>query len=107
MFRRWLKWANLSRRASLVGRHFNNGEFPLERPSPIPLDNAEAQREFEELQRAFKSIPQMISNEPEASGSSSIDETGRNRETGEINGPRGKEPTRYGDWERKGRVSDF
>jgi len=25
----------------------------------------------------------------------------------EINGPRGKEPTRFGDWERKGRVSDF
>ena len=25
----------------------------------------------------------------------------------EINGPQGKEPTRYGDWERKGRVSDF
>jgi hypothetical protein len=30
-----------------------------------------------------------------------------NPETGEINGPRGPEPTRYGDWERKGRVSDF
>ncbi len=25
----------------------------------------------------------------------------------EINGPKGPEPTRYGDWERKGRVSDF
>ncbi|KAK9888570.1 hypothetical protein WA026_000811 [Henosepilachna vigintioctopunctata] len=30
-----------------------------------------------------------------------------NPETGEIQGPRGPEPTRYGDWERKGRVSDF
>ncbi|XP_023234843.1 succinate dehydrogenase assembly factor 4, mitochondrial-like [Centruroides sculpturatus] len=27
--------------------------------------------------------------------------------TGEIGGPTGPEPTRYGDWERKGRVSDF
>uniref|UniRef100_A0ABD2XB02 Succinate dehydrogenase assembly factor 4, mitochondrial n=1 Tax=Trichogramma kaykai TaxID=54128 RepID=A0ABD2XB02_9HYME len=27
--------------------------------------------------------------------------------TGELGGPRGPEPTRYGDWERKGRVSDF
>jgi len=27
--------------------------------------------------------------------------------TGEIGGPRGPEPTRYGDWERKGRISDF
>jgi len=25
----------------------------------------------------------------------------------EIDGPKGPEPTRYGDWERKGRVSDF
>ena len=27
--------------------------------------------------------------------------------TEELNGPEGPEPTRYGDWERKGRVSDF
>jgi|TARA_B100000513_G_scaffold127327_2_gene56597 hypothetical protein len=27
--------------------------------------------------------------------------------TGEIGGPKGAEPTRYGDWERKGRVTDF
>lgn len=30
-----------------------------------------------------------------------------NPNTGEIGGPKGPEPTRYGDWERKGRVSDF
>ena len=27
--------------------------------------------------------------------------------TAEINGPRGPEPTRYGDWEQKGRCTDF
>ena len=26
---------------------------------------------------------------------------------GEIGGPKGPEPTRFGDWERKGRVTDF
>jgi hypothetical protein len=26
---------------------------------------------------------------------------------GERGGPKGPEPTRYGDWEQKGRVSDF
>lgn len=26
---------------------------------------------------------------------------------GEVNGPSGPEPTRFGDWERKGRISDF
>ena len=30
-----------------------------------------------------------------------------NPETGEWNGPRGPEPTRYGDWQQKGRSSDF
>ncbi|GLU12009.1 hypothetical protein SLE2022_287180 [Rubroshorea leprosula] len=30
-----------------------------------------------------------------------------NKETGEVGGPRGPEPTRYGDWERNGRCSDF
>ncbi len=32
---------------------------------------------------------------------------GVNPTTGETGGPKGPEPTRYGDWERKGRVSDF
>ncbi|KAL5568344.1 hypothetical protein UlMin_024919 [Ulmus minor] len=32
---------------------------------------------------------------------------GVNKETGEIGGPRGPEPTRYGDWERNGRCYDF
>ena len=31
----------------------------------------------------------------------------KNPKTGEIGGPKGPEPTRYGDWERKGRVIDF
>ncbi|KAF8055479.1 SDHAF4 [Scenedesmus sp. PABB004] len=30
-----------------------------------------------------------------------------NPDTGEVAGPRGKEPTRYGDWEVKGRATDF
>lgn len=30
-----------------------------------------------------------------------------NPNTGEVKGPTGPEPTRYGDWERKGRCSDF
>lgn len=32
---------------------------------------------------------------------------GKNPETGEVGGPTGPEPTRFGDWERKGRVTDF
>lgn len=32
---------------------------------------------------------------------------GKNPKTGEVGGPAGPEPTRFGDWERKGRVTDF
>ncbi len=31
----------------------------------------------------------------------------RVEKTDEIGGPKGPEPTRYGDWEKKGRCSDF
>lgn len=33
-----------------------------------------------------------------------VNKTAKTRETG---GPRGPEPTRYGDWERNGRCVDF
>lgn len=35
------------------------------------------------------------------------DQAQPNTETGEVQGPKGPEPTRYGDWERKGRCYDF
>ncbi|KAL8095759.1 hypothetical protein AgCh_036942 [Apium graveolens] len=35
------------------------------------------------------------------------DELDINKETGEIGGPKGPEPTRFGDWEKNGRCSDF
>jgi len=33
--------------------------------------------------------------------------SGKSSEQAEIGGPAGPEPTRYGDWERKGRCIDF
>ena len=34
-------------------------------------------------------------------------EHNKENEAREVGGPRGPEPTRYGDWERKGRCVDF
>ena len=58
------------------------------------LDNLETEKE--------EYSPQYVEQEPLEKFPDNI-----NPKTGEIGGPRGPEPTRYGDWERKGRVSDF
>lgn len=48
-------------------------------------------------------------NKEEEEDAQYVDENGNfvNKATGEVGGPRGPEPTRYGDWEQKGRCSDF
>jgi hypothetical protein len=84
----------------------------FDKPSPIPLGDAEAQKEFEMLQKQFAKVTEILSAQGETGfirkeTNPDIDENGRNKVTGEVNGPKGSEPTRFGDWERKGRVSDF
>eukprot|EP00039_Didymoeca_costata_P029671 m.25820 g.25820 ORF g.25820 m.25820 type:complete len:82 (-) comp7740_c0_seq1:1221-1466(-) len=48
-----------------------------------------------------KEDPEKVPNETTAQGEHI------NPVTKEINGPKGPEPTRYGDWEKGGRCSDF
>jgi hypothetical protein len=57
-----------------------------------------------------KSAPSSSANEAqEEAQDPNENENGEyvNPVTREVNGPRGPEPTRYGDWERKGRCTDF
>ena len=42
-----------------------------------------------------------------ANETNDVDSEYVNPKTGERGGPKGPEPTRFGDWERNGRVSDF
>ena len=53
-----------------------------------------------------------------ATAAEPVDKTAQNRDNltdkavdgempTEVNGPKGPEPTRYGDWEQKGRCTDF
>ncbi|MAJ14073.1 MAG: hypothetical protein CMN44_03745 [SAR116 cluster bacterium] len=48
-----------------------------------------------------------LSKKNKNSKSKSISFEKKNRQNSEIGGPKGKEPTRYGDWEKNGRCSDF
>lgn len=52
-------------------------------------------------------IEHQSQRESDDEGNADDDSIHVNENTGEIGGPRGPEPTRYGDWERNGRCSDF
>lgn len=41
------------------------------------------------------------------SGEEEATETRPDQQSKEVGGPKGKEPTRYGDWEKNGRCIDF
>ena len=55
-----------------------------------------------------KQIPEKQDN-PQKTGSNDLKNAAAEvtAESGEIGGPKGPEPTRYGDWEKKGRCIDF
>ncbi|KAJ3150709.1 putative mitochondrial protein, conserved [Geranomyces michiganensis] len=81
-------------------------------PGPLPLGNKAQQKEFEGLvkQAQQPAVDPADSVHPDALRKPSKGddwEGDKNPHTGEIGGPKGKEPTRYGDWERNGRVYDF
>jgi hypothetical protein len=79
--------------------------------SPIPFGDSEEQKEFMELLKQHERKVQVDVEQglkhPDYVEQKAEFEGERNPVTGEIGGPKGKEPTRYGDWERNGRVYDF
>jgi hypothetical protein len=70
---------------------------------------AKAKAQAENPKPADDSLPSKCG--PEATAANTEDDDNwvsvQHPETGEILGPRGLEPTRYGDWESKGRCWDF
>ncbi|WIA40689.1 hypothetical protein OEZ86_004385 [Tetradesmus obliquus] len=72
------------------------------RPRSISQSKTE-QEVFSLLEKAKQQQQQQQEDEEEDDDLISV----VNPETGEAYGPRGKEPTRYGDWEVKGRATDF
>lgn len=52
-------------------------------------------------------VEELLGEDEDAEEDLGDDEEFVNPLTGERGGPRGPEPTRFGDWEKGGRVSDF
>lgn len=82
--------------ASISSRHFSNGVTGKD-PEKMTEANVEGQKINGELKEE-----ETTKDDPYAPFPDDI-----NPVTGEKGGPRGPEPTRYCDWERKGRCIDF
>ncbi|QDZ25047.1 hypothetical protein HOP50_15g75900 [Chloropicon primus] len=54
-----------------------------------------------------KKIPKQTGDQQEASEENKVGSKVSGMKKEELDGPKGPEPTRYGDWERAGRCSDF
>jgi hypothetical protein len=56
--------------------------------------------------RQQKTSP-VVSNSPSQASNQQTESGNSSKKPVELGGPKGPEPTRYGDWEKAGRCSDF
>lgn len=85
-----------------VSRFLSSGTPPPQPPqSPSPSPNED--QVVKPDQKLQENLQMPKEEEDEEGGGGEF----FNKDTGEIGGPRGPEPTRYGDWEQRGRCSDF
>lgn len=75
---------------------------PMYQPEPRPESRSQAVNKEADTKGAGEKNAAGKKKKKKA-GDASTEET----EIEEIGGPEGPEPTRYGDWERKGRAIDF
>ncbi|KAJ1851724.1 hypothetical protein GGH12_005898 [Coemansia sp. RSA 1822] len=121
-FRAVLRWSPTRYFTSSTGllRPDNSGKSPFaDAPGPMPLGDSKEQKRISDMIKRVEQEntppPGLSAEEVEKFYDAVKDENdslkpfanNTNPKTGEVNGPRGPEPTRFGDWERKGRVSDF
>ncbi|KAG7551866.1 hypothetical protein ISN45_Aa06g024960 [Arabidopsis thaliana x Arabidopsis arenosa] len=91
-----------SRLLQPVSRFLSSGT-PLPPQAPSPSPNQELNRNVKPDKNLQQNLQKEEEGEEEGKGGGEF----VNEDTGEIGGPRGPEPTRYGDWEQRGRCSDF
>jgi hypothetical protein len=75
-----------------------------QQPHPLEENLNKPQAETNE-----KDLPNESQEDNQDDEDDDYDDSGNfvNKATGEVGGPRGPEPTRFGDWEKNGRCSDF
>lgn len=83
-------------------------EAPAAPHLPDPFTTALQQKTQQQLLQLLHQKRQAAQEEAEEEGQEQpADGAFVNPDTGEEGGYRGKEPTRFGDWEHKGRCTDF
>nr|XP_045013238.1 succinate dehydrogenase assembly factor 4, mitochondrial [Jaculus jaculus] len=82
-------WHHSLQKISSQGGKLEPAKQPLKKPK-LPLGRFDAPEDLHMEKEPLKKFPGDV-----------------NPATKEKGGPRGPEPTRYGDWERKGRCIDF
>jgi len=100
---------------SQASKASSKAQSPRQLTESVEQTNATSknQTSTEDLVQSFDQLESLLEEESNgSSGSASAKKDGQpevyvNPITGEVNGPRGPEPTRYGDFERAGRCFDF
>ncbi|KAJ6294886.1 hypothetical protein OIU76_022883 [Salix suchowensis] len=73
----------------------------------VKLATQQSPQENQDQETVKKQEKEEITHQDSQNEEEDDDGLDLNKETGEIGGPKGPEPTRFGDWERNGRCSDF
>ncbi len=83
--------------------HNKSNELSMKQSTELKSDN---NSEFPHAERPDSLDTQENSQEVKLGEQAKLDEVS-NKNAKEVGGPKGLEPTRYGDWESKGRCYDF
>ena len=94
--------------ASAAAGPSDDGKLTPEQEHKKRIDMMFAEKTLREVEAAgAERRPEGVSHVLESDESQTAAASAHSADRGEVGGPRGAEPTRFGDWERGGRASDF
>ena len=94
--------------ASAAAGPSDDGKLTPEQEHKKRIDMMFAEKTLREVEAAgAERRPEGVSHVLESDERQTAAASAHSADRGEVGGPRGAEPTRFGDWERGGRASDF